>query len=39
MQPYSFLNWAAVRSISLDAMVPQMEQTEGFAALMNRGGV
>ena len=41
MQPYSvFELGAAVRGgFSLDAMAPQIEQTEGLAALMNRGGV
>ena len=41
MQPYSIFELgSAVRSgFSLDAMAPQVEQTEGLAALMNRGGV
>ena len=41
MQPYSIFELgSAVRSgFSLDAMAPQVEQTEGLTALMNRGGV
>ena len=39
MQPYPSLNWVQRDGFSLDAMAPQIEQTEGLAALMNRGGV